>query len=165
MKRRITLNQSQRVDIINAYQQNLEPMATIASRYSVTRQTVYKVLKQAGVDTSTTQVPVSCTVCGKTIYRTKSRIRKQLHHFCNEQCYHAWLRAGSQYVQNRHGQRIARTIVSDHFALQPGHVVHHENKNNLDNRLTNLRVFATQGDHIRYHRGFDVTPIWDGRYV
>jgi hypothetical protein len=41
-------------------------------------------------------------------------------------------------------------------------VVHHINRNTLDNSLSNLMVFRNSGDHIRFHRGFDVEPLWDG---
>lgn len=164
MKKRVRLTTQQKVDIIQAYRDQLEPMISLAEKYGVSRQCIYKIMKQAGVNTSKRQLPVSCTTCGKETMRTKARIRKQLHHFCSEACYYDFLKAGNgfPYIQNRHGQRLGRAKVSQYFALQEGHVVHHENRNTLDNRVENLRVFANQGDHLRYHRGFDVHPIWDG---
>ena len=161
------LTRNQKVDIINAYSNDLTPMITLATQYGVSRQAIHKLLRKAGIDTKKQRLPVSCSVCGMEILRTKARIRKQLNHFCSEDCYHAFLEAGNglPYIQSRAGQKRARVIVSDHFSLQSGHVVHHENRNCLDNRLTNLKVFANNGDHTRYHRGFDVQPLWDGRYL
>lgn len=166
MRKRVTLTHKQQVDIINAYSVDLVPMITLAEQYGVTRQGIYKVLDRAGIDTTKHRIPVSCHVCGTETMRTKARIRRQLHHFCSEDCYYAFLAAGNgrPYIQSRIGQKRARSIVSDHFTLQSTHIVHHEDRNTLNNDLINLRVFAYQGDHLRHHRGFDVEPIWDGRY-
>lgn len=164
MKRRLRLTTNQRVDIIKEYSEQLTPMRELAERYAMSRQAIYKIIKRAGIDTSKGKLQVSCTVCAKESYRHKSSIRKQLNLFCSIECYHAFLQAGNgfPYIQNRNSQRLARTLVSQYFALQEKHIVHHENRNALDNRLENLKVFANQGDHIRHHRGFDANPIWDG---
>ena len=165
MRKHVRLTDKQRVDIIHAYEVGLIPMITLAKQYGVTRQAIYKLLNHAGVDTSKRKIPVSCQVCGTVIMRPKCQIRSSKHIFCGDECYHAWLKSRSSYKPNRQGQRIARAIVSQYFSLQKQHVVHHENGDNLDNRPENLRVFACQGDHIRYHRDFSIEPIWDGRYI
>lgn len=157
---RITSNDI--VNIVHAYTVELVPMIELAKRYNVTRQAIYKVLRKAGIDTSKRLTPVSCTVCGNEMLRTRPRIRNQKWHFCDHKCYSAWLNAGGRWIEWRQGSRIARSKVSEVFGLQPGHIVHHENKNQYDNRIENLRVFRNQGDHVRYHRGFDVDPLWDG---
>lgn len=166
MRKRVRLTDNQKVDIVSAYE-HLERMEALAKKYSVSRQAIYKILKQAGIDTSKRRIPVSCHVCGTEILRTKGRIRKQLHHFCSDACYYAFLAGGKpkwhHMTEVGCSSRPARRIVSEHFALQEGHIVHHENRNRFDNRLENLRVFANSGDHLRHHRGFDVLPIWDGR--
>ena len=165
MVKRVTLTTKQKVDIIHAYADTFTPMIELAKKYGITRQGVFKILKQAGVDTSKRRLPVSCDACGTEVLRTKARIRRQLHHFCSEDCYYAFLQAGNgfPYIASHYGQRLGRSIVSQHFALQDGNIVHHEDRNELNNVLSNLRVFACNGDHVRYHRGFDVKPIWDGR--
>lgn len=157
------LTGKEQVDVVNAYTQDLEPMISIAKRYGVTRQGVFKILARAGVDTTKRKLPVSCTVCGTEIMRHKARIRKQLHHFCSGACYHAFLHTGNgnPLIMNRHSSRLAREIVSQYFALSPANVVHHEDRNQLNNILSNLKVFANQGDHVRHHRGFDVVPLWE----
>ncbi len=40
--------------------------------------------------------------------------------------------------------------------LKPEEVVHHEDKNSLNNSKDNLKVFATTKDHNRYHKGFEI---------
>ncbi len=155
-----------RVDIINAYTVDLEPTISIAARYDVTRQAIWKILKAEGVKTSGNgKVTVSCCACDKEMIRWRYHVRNRINLFCGDTCYFAYLAAGNgsgPYIQNRHGQRIARRKVSGLFDIQPGNVVHHEDRNTLNNMINNLRVFRNQGDHIRYHRGADIDPVWDG---
>lgn len=168
------ISRSDRVDVINAYSIDLETMISIAERYSVTRQCIWKILKAEGVSRGG-MIQVSCCACGAVIKRYRYRVRKRINLFCDFQCYYTFLEAGNgtgPYVQNRHGQRIARAKVSELFPLLDGYVVHHEDRNTLNNILENLKVFATQGDHIRYHhsqRGdrprAQVAAIWDGSRV
>lgn len=170
MKQRARLTTLQKVDIIKTYSIDLEPMISIATRYGITRQGVHKILHKAGIATdkaNTGHLNVSCSACGKEFSQHRYRVRKQLHCFCSSDCYYAFLAAGNglPYLPNRYGGIVARTIVEQHFALQEKHVVHHEDRNQLNNHLDNLRVFANQGDHVRHHRGFDVEVIWDGRLV
>lgn len=166
MLKRARLTTKQKVDIINAYSEQLTPMMQLAKQYGVTRQAIYKIIRKAGVSTLKEPIYISCTSCTQSIKRNKARIRKQLNHFCSRKCYNDFLTAGNgnPYIQSRSGQIIARSIVSQYFSLQENHIVHHENRNCLDNCIKNLRVFATQGDHLRHHRGFDVIPLWDGRH-
>ena len=140
------------VDIIEAYTINLSSMQEIADILHVSRNAIYKILRKSGVDTTKHRISISCTTCGKTIERTRKRVRKQRNHFCSQDCYYSFLNAGkTSYIQNRHGQRLARFKVTQYFDLQQQHVVHHEDRNTFNNDLKNLKVFATQGDHIKYH--------------
>lgn len=157
------------VNVIEAYTVSLEPMTAIAARYNVTRQCIHRALKRSNIDTSGRKIAVSCSACGKVIKRHKSEIRNKRHLFCSIDCYYAFLGAHQTrtYQQSLEGQQRARDVVSGYFDLQPLHVVHHENGNNWHNEPDNLKVFATQGDHIRYHLwaasdSVDILPLWDG---
>jgi len=156
------LNKKQLVDIINSYTTELVPMIALAKKYNVSRQAIYKILKRANVDTSkqAANITVSCTACGAEVVRKRCCIRQRKHIFCCRKCYTAYLNAGGTYVPNRTGSRRARKMISEIFDLQPEHIVHHIDKNQFNNDLTNLMVFKNQGDHIRFHRGFDVNPIF-----
>jgi len=166
MKKYIRLTDQEKVDIVNAFINELEPMINLAKKYNVTRQSIYKLIKSAGIDTSNgaANLLVSCSCCGKEIIRNRARVRKSKHLFCSEDCYFAWLKHGNgnPLIIHRQSARIARDIVEKYFALRPGNIVHHEDRNQFHNSITNLRVFTNQGDHVRYHRGFIVPILWDG---
>ena len=157
------ITEQERLDIIEAYTNDLTPMITLASTYKVTRQRIWQMLKDAGVDTGKRKLTVTCTQCCKPMQRTKARIRRTTHHFCSIECYYAWLESNSiSKGAWRQGLRIARHVVSKHFTLQPGYVVHHIDGDNHNNDILNLMVFACNGDHTRYHRGFDAIPLFNG---
>jgi hypothetical protein len=160
------LSQEQQVYIVDAFENLLIPAAQLAERYGITRQGIYKVLRRHGVDTTKRKLEVSCSYCEKVIHRHKSQVRKRKRLFCNDACYFAFLAVGNgqPYVQSRHGQRIGRVIVGKHYSLQPGNIVHHEDRDTRNNSLENLRVFRNQGDHVRYHRlGPEYAfPVWSG---
>ena len=47
--------------------------------------------------------------------------------------------------------------------LKDSEVVHHEDRNGLNNDITNLKIFATTKDHNRYHKGYEIyckDKIW-----
>lgn len=163
------LTPKQEVDIITAFTLDLVPMIDLAKRYGRTRQGIWKVLKRNGIKPSDYgQIQVSCSACGSAMTKHRSQVRHKKYLFCCQECYYAFLegRQQGEYNGNRQGQRVARAIVSNYFKLLPGHIVHHEDRNTRNNSVKNLKVFANQGDHIRYHRwskdGIDVRPVWDG---
>ena len=169
MTRRLT--PKEQVDIVYAYSVDLIPMITLAEQYARSRQGIYKVLIKHGIDPKAHQrLEVSCSTCGTIISRPRCQIRNKYNNFCNNTCYGVYIAAGSTPVNGndrRKGSRRARRIVNDIFPLEDRHIVHHEDHNPLNNQLHNLRVFATSGDHCRYHRtgpGY-VRPIWDGSLV
>jgi len=91
----------------------------------------------------------------------KSRLRRRRYVYCSSECYLAFLKAGS----GGHAQRLAKPIVSRYFDIPKGAVIHHEDGDYYNNSITNLKVFRSQADHVKYHRCGDVEPIWDGGQV
>ena len=176
-------------DIIEAYTIELWTLQECADVLHVSRTAVKRFLNKNGIDTSNKRIQVSCTTCGNTLERTRKRIKTQRNHFCSTDCYSSFLSVGkSIYVQNRHSQRMARRIVAKLFQLEPEYIVHHEDRNNYNNHPSNLKVFANQGDHLRYHHlkrdeyankltnkksnyrkaweeyhEFEIKPLWSGK--
>lgn len=161
------LKESEKHEIVGLYVDELVPMIELAEKYGKTRQGIWKILKVRGVNTTKRKLEVQCKWCEKVFDRTKGRIRSQKYHFCCTDCYYSYIgEIGINYKPNRHGQRIGRMKVSEYFELLPGMVVHHEDGDDMNNQIENLKVFANNGDHVRYHRWVHkVDPIWDGRKV
>jgi len=157
-------SQLDEAEIVERYSINLEPMISIAASMGLTRQAVWYRLQKRGVITTKGKMEVSCTLCGKVFMRTKGRVRKTKQPFCSERCYWSWLEKGNgnTFIDNRRGRSRARVLVSKYFSLGPGNIVHHEDRDSTNNELSNLRVFACNGDHVRYHRGFRVPILFDG---
>ena len=149
------------------YVHGLVPMIKLAERYGVVRHSIYKILKKMGVDTGKKGgIHIVCFTCKKKFVRHKSQLRlRHRHRFCSRECYFAYVNSfkAGEYKQWRHGQRIARKIVSRYREFLPGEVIHHEDKDDSHNILANLRVFKNQSDHLKYHRGdTDIVPVWSG---
>ena len=161
MARQTKLSPEQQQDIVNSYL-SLKTMSEIGIKYNLTRQGIWKILKKHHIDTSKHKIQVQCLCCLQTILKHKSIVRKRTHHFCSLLCYKAWLASLSEgpYIPNRHSQRLARSVIKKIFNLQNSHVVHHRDKNTFNNSPSNLMVFANQSDHLKYHRGLNITPLW-----
>lgn len=159
-------------DIVRRYTEELEPMISIAKFYNVQRQTIFLILKKLGIETSKEKagnIIVTCTMCGKESKKLRSKVRKNKHIFCNSACYYAWLDRESanrhKYIDSMTGRREARKTVSQYIELKEEYIIHHEDRNQLNNDVKNLKVFKCQGDHVRYHRGFRVFIVWDGSLI
>ena len=167
MKRIPKLTEEIKQIIIKEYEQDLIPTNVLADRYDVSRQAIYFVLVDACVDTRKRKLEVKCHYCGKVIKRTKGRIRNANYLYCNKECYFGFVQTcgNKKYVPNRGGQMRARKLVKKYFELKKGYVVHHIDGDAGNSVIDNLMVFEGQGDHVRYHRGIDVLPIFDGRQM
>ena len=162
-KKRLTHQDEQ--EIAHAYEKLLIPCAELSKGYGVTRQRIWQILQGAGVDTTKKGgLLVICDYCHKEFKKPRCRVRAQFHNFCSSDCYYAWLADRSKnWKPWRHGIGTARRKVAEAgFNLQDSHVVHHEDGDSRNNSVENLRVFNSQEDRLKYHRGFAVIPIWEG---
>lgn len=124
---------------------------------------VCKILRKLGVpSTAGTHVKLVCPECGKTFTRTRALARATRTPRCSVGCYRA-ARRNPAFVGWRQGMRRARARVRRAgFPLMDYHVVHHVNGDQRDNTMSNLWVFASHSDHLRYHHGRTVEPLWRG---
>lgn len=124
---------------------------------------VRKRLLKAGVSKlDGTWVASVCELCGKDFKKLRSKWRLTKGSYCTNECYYA-SRENPGYKPWRQGQRIARAIVSQYIKLEPEWVVDHRDGDNRNNNRDNLRVYASQSDHLKMHHGGNVAPVWDGR--
>lgn len=151
--------------ILREYDEEYCRASDIARRYEMSTATLYKILKKHGVNTNKgRRYEAKCSGCGAVVRRSKSLMRGRKRFFCDRTCYYEWVSeiGGNGYTGSRHGQRLGRAVVGKHFDLTDGMVVHHEDRNTLNNAPYNLRVFRNHSEHMSYHRGGDGRPIWDG---
>ena len=154
------LTETERKELVRKFVEELTPMAVLATEYGISRQAVHKIIRKTGVDIVAAARPtVACAVCNKSFTAARNRVRAVNTLTCSRECYHTFLRRNN-YKESRSSSRLARKIVSQYHDLRPGEVVHHIDGDQFNNRLENLMVFASAADHVRYHRGFAVKPVW-----
>lgn len=142
------------------------PWRALEEAAGVSRTALWQRLRRAGVEMGRRHPPVevACAACGVVLTRKVYTLGGGRRVYCSRACYLGSIRTGAVgYVQHRCGQKAARKVVERVFPLKPGMVVHHWDKNNDNNRLENLAVFATNADHTSFHRGGPGRPVWDGR--
>lgn len=121
-------------------------------------------------------ITVKCEECGKTVTMPPSQFRKSKHHFCSRQCHMKQMnrelnptrmteevkekcrqtqlnRGEGRAYQKCHGRHTHRVVAEQMLGrpLQKGEVVHHIDGNKRNNDPSNLMVFKSQAEHVKYH--------------
>lgn len=161
-------------DLVVLVNKEKRPMVEVMAITGMSRQGIWKRLKEAGVFIPRSapggapgkRTKVACGFCGVIVERYQQKLVKlrQMQAFCTQECYFSALEQHG-FEEWRHGSRLARTIVSQHFPLQPEHIVHHKDSDQRHNDLSNLMVFASQSDHMAHHRGRKVLALFDGEIM
>jgi len=139
----------------------------VARVFGVSAKSVYRYLNKNGVDTSTGKTySYTCEVCGGQGVTTRARVRREEARFCSRACYYEFLRQKNpKAFRSQYHMKLARKIVREFFDMKEGYIVHHEDGDNRNNRVDNLKVFKNQREHLRYHRakeGMRPEPLWEG---
>jgi DNA-binding transcriptional regulator LsrR (DeoR family) len=128
-------------------------MQEIGKRVGCTRQNVHYLLRKNEVDISSGErFLAKCDVCGTEYSITRRRFMNQEKHFCSKSCYTSYMH-NPDYRQWRDGQRMARKVMEIELErrLVPGEVIHHEDGDNMNNDISNLRLFSSNSEHMKYH--------------
>lgn len=108
------------------------------------------------------KVPTTkCKCCSKLIPFNNDTRRKNQNFFCSPECKDAFIAAIDPPYPKIY-QEAARNIISLYYKLLPGEAVHHKDRDHTNNLVSNLCVFRTHSDHMKYHWGEQVIPVWDG---
>ena len=170
------LTPQQESDIIEAYTVKMINMYDLGKKYNRTRQGIWKLLKRNGVNpTDYAWLKIVCLNCDRHFERRRCKVRNagKLAHkkrdFCSVKCYYLYInkQQNGEYVESRHGQRIANRVLREYYLSKNisapyGIVTHHIDRNCNNNDISNLMTFKNQSDHLKYHRGVDVKPVFDG---
>lgn len=156
------LGEVERREVVELYRSGVR-VGEIANRYGVATKTVQRLARRAGEGRPARKGVVRCSNCGIAVERYfRFRTRDK---FCKSACYYEKLK-NPEYRRDVYGMRQARKVVGRYFRLEGGMVVHHVDGDNRNNELGNLMVFASQGDHLVWHRlGGELSgirPVWVG---
>src|SRR4030067_1895751 len=150
--------------LVDYYTKQHLTLRQIAKLTGLSHTGVNKRLKSAGITSEDGErVGKACELCGNQFQVTRSRERATPAKYCSQACYADAITSPDSYIW-RHGQRLARLILRQHFhGLPGGHVVHPRGGNDRNNDLSNLCVYESQADHIRAHRckGSKPVDIWE----
>lgn len=150
-------------EIIIIWLTELHTLQSIADKFSVSRPAIKLLLNNHGYSTARKPriTEFTCNLCGRPAVKPKSR-NKYLREYCSQACYKSSMNT-SDYNLNRQGQRQARKAVSAVFPLtDQGYVVHHVDNNPMNNELCNLMVFRNQEEHVLFHNGGNIKPVFRG---
>ena len=81
---------------------------------------------------------------------------RNYYHRNKDKCNHPTIRIGKEFMKE---SRYKAALLLDR-ALREEEVVHHIDGDVRNNGFDNLMVFANQGDHLAFHRGEDVEPLY-----
>ncbi len=165
-KKRMSATQSpaeRNKEIQKKYTEGLARMTELGEEYGMSRNSVYKLLKRMGTDTSKEQrVLLTCAACGAQVPRRRGKARATHNTFCDRDCWRIWHAINYTGIISRYHNRRAREIVAGLTKIPDGGVVHHINGDPRENRIDNLVVLASSRDHVLIHKGFHVEPVWTG---
>lgn len=157
-----------REDCKDLYSTGDYSLGMLGDIYQVTRQAIKKHLNNRGINTDKKngRKMIECPSCGDMFERLRCQRRDTVNSYCSRPCYYKAIN-NPNYFYQRHGMRIARkTVEGLGIMLREGYIVHHVDGDNRSNDPSNLMVFRSQSDHMKWHRlgpeNSGVTPIWTG---
>lgn len=159
------LTAADRSSIIHLYTVDHLSMREISTRVNRSPSSIRSVLIDSGVDTRRSvagRIQSSCAYCESsfTVFRSAAKRRRSL--FCSVDCYSSWLQVRSEHISTVGLSTI--TLFYPKIVDLPSPPSLHRIDGLLANiSPRNLILFSSFLDHIRFHRGLEVEPLFDGR--
>lgn len=147
--------------IITDYAQEYLPIKDIAENHKLSRQTIYKVLRDNNIKVSA-KILIECSYCQEPRIKYRSQIRGRQDHFCNMDCRDGFMKVFYE-ESNLFTHRASFNVIGQVFpGLGEDHSIHYMDGDYRNNLHRNLRVFKTFRDHLDYHQKLKVKPVWSG---
>lgn len=124
----------------------------VADHLGITRQRLWQICKAHGINPHR-PIKRTCAYCSGEFEATRVQVRNGGGLYCKEEHYFAHMREVSDYLPSRQGRRKSRKVIEDWlgFPLPEKFVVHHEDGDNENYDLSNLWVFPSHSEHLKYH--------------
>jgi hypothetical protein len=165
MRKRFKREVIDRATLEVLYVDKVMGVQAIADLYGKTRQRIWQLLKEYGIHQEVRTE--KCLYCGVEFKVNRARIRNGGGKYCSDDHYFTHKREAGGYEPSRQGQRLSVKAIEDWlgFKLPVGFIVHHEDGNQGNTELTNLFVFPSNAEHLKYHHakrnGNGVLPYRD----
>ncbi len=131
-------------ELKSLYYNNMLSTAKIARKLNCSQGWIVKLMQRFGLKARTN----SEANRGKLNHRWMGGIIKHHHGYI-------YIYNPSHPFCNKHGQVLKHRLVMERKLgryLKPEEVVHHKNEDTSDNRISNLKLFKNQSEHLKYHR-------------
>ncbi|KKM85266.1 hypothetical protein LCGC14_1290710 [marine sediment metagenome] len=153
MKKRKQFNMS-KIDTVTLdylYNVKLYRINEISLITGKTRQRIWQLLKEYGIHNNS-RVTRECEYCHERFEVVRSRARRGSGKYCSDDHYHEHRRSLG-YEPDKQGQRKGRQVIESWLGhpLPVKMIVHYEDGDQVNNDISNLWVFPSNAEHIRYH--------------
>jgi hypothetical protein len=155
-------------ELLKMYHENTD-IKVIATHFGISRTAVYDYLKKANISPNRRSVEtVNCKFCGEQFTRIGSQLKKKHGGYCSPQCFAASRSICGEYSKNggvlsrvsetanikysrKQGMLARKAIEESGIQLSPGQVIHHIDGVKSNNDISNLMIFDSQSEHMKYH--------------
>lgn len=163
-------------ELLKMYHENTD-IKVIATHFGISRTAVYDYLKKANISPNRRSIEtVNCKFCGEQFTRIGSQLKKKQGGYCSQVCFAASRSINGEYSKNggvlsrvseianvkysRNQGRLARKAIEESgVELKAGQVIHHIDGIKSNNDISNLMIFNSQSEHMKFHHALNKKTI------